>query len=77
MNKSVQPASMKTWASETVATVRPTAPDPSWREAISLHLWVLACGRSNRETLTGKGRHPVDVGLEHVDIDYEVGGGGR
>ena len=36
----------KTSASPSVATVRPTAPWPSWSRAISGDLWVFTCGRS-------------------------------
>src|SRR4051794_30722375 len=46
MNRSVRPASAKTSASPTVATVSPVAPAAIWRRAISTLLWVLACGRN-------------------------------
>jgi hypothetical protein len=45
MNTSSHPCVTKTSASPIVATVRPTAPEASWRRAISTVLCVFACGR--------------------------------
>jgi hypothetical protein len=64
MKRSSTPPAAKTSASPRVATVSPSAPAASCREAISSTLWVFAWGTQRDPAGGGRRGHGGDVRVE-------------